>query len=288
MPYILDILPHLQYGDYNSGKMLELALKHWPAGHAKPHLFADAAFGTWKAIDQVSTWGGTATFSWTSSNTSWLWELLSHSLPANHWRAAYLPTLDCVATSHALVDSSQKKVYQQIVSTAWDVCQPTSTAEQEPEEEEEREAATPSSMPIFLEQNLQGLKIAELRGICQKYNIKQGAKKANYISNILQRSQTVHQHLDEVEAIQKAILEPAIPDPSPAHISYREWFNLVDLVDRMWYSVEETHQHHSWRQKMILAILRFAAINSWTYSSNLEYASWKDWRFTLAKELIKN
>src|SRR5262245_1058490 len=57
-------------------------------------------------------------------------------------------------------------------------------------EEEEQEG----NMPVFTQEGLQTIKVPELCEICKKFNIKQGKKKANIISNILCCSETVHQH----------------------------------------------------------------------------------------------
>jgi hypothetical protein len=37
---------------------------------------------------------------------------------------------------------------------------------------------------------------------------------------------------------------------------------------------------------MIQAILRFAVLNAWTWSTRIKYTEWIDWRFTLATTLM--
>ena len=78
-----------------------------------------------------------------------------------------------------------------------------------------------------------------------------------------------------------------VADPAPLHDFYREYFNLVDLADGHWYSVEEHHSHRRWECKMLLAILRSAVANTWVYAVNSSYESWKDRRKTLIKKLIQ-
>jgi hypothetical protein len=65
-------------------------------------------------------------------------------------------------------------------------------------------------------------------------------------------------------------------DPPSLHDFYRSWFNLVDLADRKWYSVENHHQQQNWKAKMIHAILRFAVLNAWAYSTTSNFMKWKE------------
>jgi hypothetical protein len=62
---------------------------------------------------------------------------------------------------------------------------------------------------------------------------------------------------------------------------------LVDLADHYWYQVNGTHANWIWKSKLLLGILRFAALNCWVYSIQTKYEVWKDFRKNLAKELVK-
>jgi hypothetical protein len=199
-------------------------------------------------------------------------------LQPDTWRAAYQAETDTVAAVHALLDSTGKLVYQQVVSSAWDA----ESDEQQSEEEEEE-----ASMPIYTDEGLKAFKVPELRAICKRYNIKQGKKKADTVANILKCSQTIHHHQTEIQQVEKAIQAGPKPDPSPLNETYGDWFNLVDLLDRKWYAVEEAHQHHSWRRKLLLAILRFAVLNCWTYATGVEHEPWLLWRVKLAKDMME-
>ena len=159
LPYILDILPHLQFGDSKPQEMLSQALSHLPLPDAMPHLIADAAFGSWETMQNIAEWGGAATLSWNKGNTTWLWELLSTTFQPNTWRAAYHAETDSVATVHALLDSTGKLIYQQVVSSAWDA----EMFDEQTEEDEEEE----SSMPIYTDEGLKAFKVPELRAICK-------------------------------------------------------------------------------------------------------------------------
>jgi hypothetical protein len=57
---------------------------------------------------------------------------------------------------------------------------------------------TQSSMPIFTKETLVQMKVDQLKEICRKYNIKQGKNKASLIDNIVARSTTLHQNINEL------------------------------------------------------------------------------------------
>ena len=76
-------------------------------------------------------------------------------------------------------------------------------------------------------------------------------------------------------------------DPAPLHDFYREWFNLIDLINRYWYEVSDKHKNGKWKSKMLFSILRFFLINVWVFSSKEKFNFWKNFREELAKEMIK-
>ena len=77
-----------------------------------------------------------------------------------------------------------------------------------------------------------------------------------------------------------------LPDPAPLHNIYREYFNLVDLADRYWYSVQETHPNICWKSKLLLGNMRFGILNAWVLSVGVNYEEWKEFRANLARVLI--
>lgn len=143
-----------------------------------------------------------------------------------------------------------------------------------------------STMPVYEEDTLAKMTVAQLRGICLKENIRCGKKQQEYINNILTRYATVHVNFGKESAVQKIITSKWRPAPSPMHQLYRDFFNLVDLADRKWNSVEEHHGNWNWKSKIILSILRFAVLNAWTYSTKMNYAEWKDWRLKAAISMM--
>lgn len=278
LPYIIDIRPHLVVGDVAPIFTFMEVLQRWnKKGH--PHWIVDAAFGSTGMMNDVDTTGGYATMSTAVSNQPWLWKVLSYNLPPGHWRAAIQSSTGYIASCHALTDDKGQKHYQQLLASGWN------SVEQE-ESEATQEVATISSMPLFTREELMKLKVAKLREICKLYNIKQGKRKEGFVDNIFQRSESVHHHSHQVDAIYRSISSNFIKDPAPLHNFYKEWFNLVDLADKRWYSVEETHAHQRWETKMIIAILRLAVLDCWVYVTKSRYQKWKSWRISLLKELI--
>ena len=76
-----------------------------------------------------------------------------------------------------------------------------------------------------------------------------------------------------------------LPDPSPIHQFYGEYFNLVDLADTYLYKVQESHQNQSWRSKLLLGNMRFAILNAWVMAGQVKYEEWLTFRVNLATEV---
>jgi hypothetical protein len=69
------------------------------------------------------------------------------------------------------------------------------------------------------------------------------------------------------------------------HDFYVSHFNLDDLTDRKWYTVEETHFNHHWKSKFVLGILCFTVYNTWVYDTKAQYQLWKAWWMDIAQKL---
>jgi hypothetical protein len=216
---------------------------------------------------------------------SYLWEVLSAKFPPNTWRTAQNDKGWLVSCSKILDPCSNKPTYQQILSTAFSLAlQNTSQSTLSSSTAEISNTSYISSnrtIPFYQRETLEKMTVAQPRNICIKENIKRGKTKAHLINNIFARSETVHQRYGEMEELKKQIRALSFENPGPPHQLYRAFFNLVDLADRKWYEVEDHHGNHSWKSKMILSILRFAVLNSWIYSTRIQFESWLDWRLTL-------
>jgi len=128
--------------------------------------------------------------------------------------------------------------------------------------------------------------VEQLRQLCQTYNIRQGKKKVDYVTNVAARIKTVHCKKNELATVVSQLRNVILPDSAPLHTFYRDWFNLVDLTDGYWYAVEEHHKNNSWRSKMLFGIMRHFIFNVWVFSSTLEYKPWIKWCSDLAEVLM--
>jgi hypothetical protein len=108
-----------------------------------------------------------------------------------------------------------------------------------------------------------------------------------FIDNILARIEVAHSKKAEVIRVQKNINQQGFSGVTPIHKTYRDYFNLIDLLDKRWYSVQEHHGNYSWKSKMLFAIMRFFTINVWTLSLSEQYCSYKIFRKNLARSLIE-
>lgn len=280
LPYILDIIPHIQVGDSAPLEQFKKMMKKWNL-EDRPHIIADAAFGNLDILEDISEWGATATLSCAVGQNAWLWEVLSSNLPSGHWRLAEQTTTGILASCHCITDDKGKRTYQHLLCTGWE-----GDTEEGDDMEEEQEAKASPEMPRFTREALRDLTVAEMRDICKHYNIKQGGLKEQFVENIFQRSETLHKHSGDVARLQHYIQKKFLLDSAPIHDFYKEYFNLVDLADRRWYSVEEHHAHQKWERKMLLAMLRTATANAWVYVTKLEYQKWLPWRESLSEKLM--
>jgi len=67
---------------------------------------------------------------------------------------------------------------------------------------------------------------------------------------------------------------------------YLRHFNWVDMANKAWSQVEEHHQHHSWKRKLLLAMLRYAILNACHAYARKEGLNFPQYRTKLARALI--
>jgi hypothetical protein len=172
-------------------------MKRWLHSN-KPHWIGDAAFGSFDLLEKVEQWNGKATFSMSTNNSSWIWELLSLNVPPQHWRVA-INSKGWIVSSHTLVDSNRSTTHQQILSNGFEASFNTNSSNNN------LVSNTQSSMPIFTKETLAQMKMDQLKEICRKYNIKQGKNKEFLINNIVARSTTLHQNINELTVLKQKI-----------------------------------------------------------------------------------
>jgi hypothetical protein len=145
-------------------------------------VIADATFGSITVMEEIQKLGGTSTLSISNLHSSWLWDVLSHNLPPNHWRAAQ-NSKNWITTIHTIKDKNRKIVTQQILTNPFQPQRSTTSfssiaSETSANETFENSALTVSSsltnpIPVFTAETLNNMTISELRNICQQYNILQ-------------------------------------------------------------------------------------------------------------------
>jgi len=287
LPFILDILPHLHVGDTAPVENFRKMMQRWE-GMAKPHFVADSAFGSYDLVKHVTLWGGSITVACPPTTNAWLWEVLSAKLPPNYWRAAEQRTDGVIASIRVNHDGT---TYQRVFSNGWNASQaetlPTATTS-EPAQPNSVVPPIPTDMPRFSQETLEKMKVVDLREICKLYNIKTGRKKTDTIQNILKRSNSLNTNVSQLENLLKYTENTWKTDSPPIQDFYRECFNLVDLSDKRWYSVEEHHPYQHWETKMLFVILRNATINSWVHSISGEFLKFRSWRELAYRNLMES
>lgn len=276
VPYILDIIPHVQVGDIAPQLNFETALRRWPETFSKPHFVVDSAFGSIEMVTKVLTWGGQCTIACAPGVEQWLWETLSLHLPGKTWRTAVHTGTEIVASIRINAECS---TYQRVLSTGWETDIKTCTTPRS-------ETNIQSRLPRFTADSLQNMTVTELKQICDSYNIRKGKRKADYVENILLRVSTEYRNTDIASFVAKELETFYFSVTPPVHTLYRDHFNLVDLHDKRWYSVEETHPIHRWQTKHVLGILRNSMGNIWVKHFLEDPVEWLDFRKDLALELF--
>ena len=245
---------------------------------SKPHIVADSAFGSFSLLQEIHDWGGYATLSVPINVNAFLWKVLSINSPANSWRSAVNGNI--IAASSTMNDKNNKIVHKQIISNGY------SSKLLFKEVDTLHVNENIDNIPIFTIESLNNHKNEELKSICNKYNIKKGKKKEDYINNIMARVNTVHNKVGEMHQLNNYIKSQYFSTPALLHDFYRSHFNLIDVSDGYWYDVNNSHANHNWKSKMIFNIIKYSIINIWVYVSKKQWMTWIDFREYLAKELI--
>ena len=288
LPYILDIIPHLEAQDHSPQLLIKQFMDRWDRVDLhKPHMVADAAFPTHGLIGEIKKWGAGFTMSCSENTYTFMWSALSAHLPTGTWRAA-VNDEGIFGSCHSTVTDKGQQHFQYILSTLPQETPPTTPQNTNPPPT----PATPSlqtlttGIPYYTREFLKNLKVPQLREICRKYNISGGKKKDGYIDVIVARSKSLNTDHTEVDKMVEKIKSCNTKDPAPLHNFYRHHFNLIDLDDHYWNQVEQHHGNHNWRSKFLEIIFRFAVLNSWIHGNKSEPVLWRDWHEDLGIDLI--
>jgi hypothetical protein len=287
-PFMMAMTPHVTVAPSSNYEIARNIVNSWPRELGNPHWFVDAGFGSEGLVAEAAQSGGNMTASMSAQRLKFLWKALSYSLPTGHWRAA-VNVNGLVASVHCGSEDG-KRVYQHVLSSNWEY---TPAAADEPEPDQPQPAAAvaappaPSDViPKYLETDLKTKSVVELKQICSRWNLRAAALKQSLIDNILSQVNLVHAAFSEEQRMRKALTDIKFTGDGPLHIAYKANFNLVDLMDRHWNSVEEHHHHNNWKTKYTLYILRFAVFNAMVHARFSFGQDWKQFRFEVAKSLL--
>ena len=131
------------------------------------------------------------------------------------------------------------------------------------------------------------MKVEELKEICKMYKIRRGKRKNDYVEIILHRAKNQNRDFSVQNKVNHYFKNSQQTDQPEIHNFYKNNFNLIDINDKAWYSVEECHPNHHWECKMLISIMRDVMLNCWTLFCQTKYMKFKAFRADLIKDLLK-
>jgi len=110
-----------------------------------------------------------------------------------------------------------------------------------------------------------------------------GKKKSDLVAQILTRVATSYGPKTDITATKFVMRGAGFNSQSSIHNFYKQHFNFVDIADRYWYQVAESHINHKWQSKMLLCFMRHLLLNVWVLSP---FKTWQSFRADLAMDLL--
>lgn len=145
---------------------------------------------------------------------------------------------------------------------------------------------TSRTIPKYTKEELNTMKVEDLKNLCCLYNIKHGKVKGDYVENIFLRSQAHHNTNSPVKKLVHLLQSAWLPQMAPAHNVYRAEFNTVDLADRRYKSVDHSHRIEDWKVKFTFILLRYATINGFSTFAATNAVKYSEYRPKLAEQLF--
>lgn len=281
-PWIIDLFPHLQQDDGPSA-----AFQHFFSrqNNKRIHWVADAAFGNEAIIDYIEEHGGVYTFSFASNRRSELWSALSADLGTGMWRCA-ADGEGHVASVQTTTPPGRPVTYHLAFSNGYNVITvPVSMGDASPLPQPQGTLV----IPRYTIDQLSSLSLHQLKEICHTHTGTAPTTKPVCIRRILDNVSMTYVNASEIEHLEAVRLHSsAHPQSQVATVNsfYRSHFNYVDLLDRKWYSVDDSHIHQNWRTRYLLSLLPMMTINAWTLDNITTGETWKIWRSLCADELL--
>lgn len=119
-------------------------------------------------MEQIEELQFTATLSMPATGQDWLWKVLSHNLPTNHWRAARSGNM-IASVHHRRDELTNKSSYKQILATGYIAEEPSAVSNNNNTQSSYLPAQ--NSIPFFTRDWLDDQKSDTLSELCKKYNI---------------------------------------------------------------------------------------------------------------------
>jgi hypothetical protein len=111
--------------------------------------------------------------------------------------------------------------------------------------------------------------LVQLKEVCHLHNKKPTVRKDGVINNIYQTAQVIHSTANPLKPLVWQLKSAWLPKKAPTHEVYKSFFNLIELTDCHFKSVDHHHCIEDWRVKFSQIILYFATLNVWsTFAAN--------------------
>lgn len=281
--------PKIRVGD-ESGRQAAIEMMHHIPQSSTKNIIMDAGYHSNDMMSFLENNEFKYIISCPSNSNPWLWETLSHNLPPSHNRIGFNNSNKRVASIHCQLDNTGNSHYQQLMTNII-ACEKLTQQYEEPKDELELLANVASLSPTIISSNidpltLRSMKLPSLKNICKQLKIKPQGKKSDIVSKISGRIQRINQEKSEFHQLRSAIETHFFLDPASIHDTYKSHFNAVDLVDRLWYSVDDSNSSHCWENQLLIGLLRNITINYYTLRRSRVKKSFIEIRQELARNLI--
>ena len=279
LPFVLDFFPHLSVGDAELSELVASSVDRLEFPTAGIHYVADSAFFSAANLEKLQESEFLATIACPSSRGTDVFDLLTFNLPGGYSRTARIESV--VYSTFASVKDSNEVSFMRVASTAYDCSDveiPTVASSG---------ITNTSSMPVYVAEELQSLKIPGLKKICKDHNVPYASRKQGFIDNIVNRSKLMNSDIDMAAGVLQSLDGSNFKNMHFPSELYRKHFNLVDLIDRYCAQFKNGHGVNNWRTKYFLNILRTAIVNCWVRTQTLIFYSYSGYRAALAEKLLE-
>lgn len=284
--YVLKIQSFFKHPQLSARESLRNAIESWQHS-TTPHFICDAAFGHEEIFKLQKPFF--ATFSMSINILSTVWNVLKFGLQLNHWRA--LTRNGVIASVFAATNDDETSFrYHHLLTNSFAIQQPSEPSQSTQESQLQSEPHEQQlDVPVreYTLEFLQKFKKTELQDLCKKNEMKIVGNKEDLISRLLKklgmdpsRDQRLQQTLSQFEKSQWSTNDAH-------HQLYKANFNLVDRLNRQWYTFDFGYRVKNWRAKLFLSIVKVSLINSWVLANEQKTVEYLDYREQISVNLLQ-